>query len=168
MTEITPAKCAGLCENNKAVLVDVREPGEFKAARLEGSVNIPLGRIDAASLEALGSGQLVLVCNTGRRAKMAEDKLGERDNLCVLSGGLGACKNIEGLSLTKTAGAPLPLERQVQLAVSLMILSGLLIYVTLTPYGLILPLMAGAGLMVAALSGRCGMALFLARAPWNQ
>jgi len=49
-----------------------------------------------------------------------------------------------------------------------MILVGLLIYYFITPYGLFLPLMAGLGLMNAAVTGWCGMAKFLAIMPWNQ
>lgn len=73
-----------------------------------------------------------------------------------------------GFITEKAETGLLPLDRQVQLVVSSMILIGLLLYYFITPYGLFLPLMAGLGLMNAALTGWCGMAKLLAIMPWNQ
>ena len=42
--EVAPAECAGL--QPRPVLIDVREPGEFREAHLAGAVNLPRGVLE--------------------------------------------------------------------------------------------------------------------------
>lgn len=58
--------------------------------------------------------------------------------------------------------------RQVQLIVGIMILTGSALTHWVTPYGLILCAIAGAGLLQASLTGLCPMENILARMPWNK
>jgi rhodanese-related sulfurtransferase len=55
---------AGAC-----VLVDVREPGEFRTGHVPGSHNLPLSRFDAASLPK--DKKVVLICQSGMRSGTA-------------------------------------------------------------------------------------------------
>ncbi|MGE4481330.1 rhodanese-like domain-containing protein [Acidocella sp.] len=74
---------------NSVILVDVREPGEFEAARIEGAVNLPLSCFDPAALPA---GDVVLLCGVGKRSRLAAS-LCERAGVPVsghLQGGLAA------------------------------------------------------------------------------
>ena len=58
--------------------------------------------------------------------------------------------------------------RQVQIVVGfLSALGSLLALVVSTWFGLI-PLLLGCGLLFAGLTGTCGMAILLARMPWNR
>ena len=50
-------------------LVDVREPHEFAAGHIPGSVSMPLSRFDAQSLP--GEGRVVFSCAAGVRSKTA-------------------------------------------------------------------------------------------------
>ena len=61
-----------------------------------------------------------------------------------------------------------PLNQQVQIGASSMILLGLALYLFVTPWGLLLPLFAGLGLMNAGVTGVCGMSKLLVRMPWNK
>jgi rhodanese-related sulfurtransferase len=62
----------GLAERS-ILLVDVREPHEFAAARIPGAVNLPLSSFDPAMIEA-GPGQLVVFsCRSGVRSLTAID-----------------------------------------------------------------------------------------------
>lgn len=57
--------------------------------------------------------------------------------------------------------------RQVQLIVGCMVLAGSYLAWQVTPYGLLLTTLAGAGLLMASITGVCPMERVLARMPWN-
>ncbi|MDD3446124.1 MAG: rhodanese-like domain-containing protein [Zavarzinia sp.] len=54
-------------------LLDVREPWEFKLCRIEGSVNVPLGRLaDAIDPDTLNDGRpVIVICHHGFRSLRA-------------------------------------------------------------------------------------------------
>jgi rhodanese-related sulfurtransferase len=66
--------------NRGAVLVDVREPGEFVAGHVAGAIHVPLGRIRAqgpgaiAALPDAGC-DVLLVCQGGMRSRLAQGAL---------------------------------------------------------------------------------------------
>lgn len=74
--------------NEKPLLVDVREPSEFDAARIEGALLAPLATVEK-SLESTDRGrEIVLVCRSGRRSAKAYETLARR--------GFTSMKNLEG------------------------------------------------------------------------
>jgi rhodanese-related sulfurtransferase len=70
------------------VLIDVREPHEYAAGHMAGSVNIPLGEIEARLEELPASSAVVFMCRSGGRSRRA----------CELSvrGGLEYVSELEG------------------------------------------------------------------------
>ena len=67
-----------------ALIVDVREPEEYAAGHVPGAINIPRGVIDSQIWNHLGSSEkagqerpIVLQCQSGRRATLAAQTLGE-------------------------------------------------------------------------------------------
>ncbi len=91
-----------------APVVDVREPGEFASGAIPGSVNVPLGQVQARGIEALKAAgidvdapALVVVCRSGARSGRAclalRGALGERAR--NLAGGVVAWGS-RGLPLT--------------------------------------------------------------------
>ncbi|MFN7630579.1 MAG: DUF2892 domain-containing protein [Cyanobacteriota bacterium] len=58
--------------------------------------------------------------------------------------------------------------RQVQIAAGSLMLLGLILSTTLAPAWILLSWFVGAGLVLAGLSGFCGMARLLALMPWNK
>lgn len=67
--EISPAEVAALLKENKARLIDVREPWEFQAARVEGSVLIPMGDVPSRAHQELDPDErLVVMCHAGVRS----------------------------------------------------------------------------------------------------
>ncbi len=66
--DLTPGAVKALVDSGAAVLVDVREPGEFAAERIEGAMLFPLSAFDPATLP---SGRLVFQCGIGRRSLAA-------------------------------------------------------------------------------------------------
>ena len=58
------------------VLVDVREPEEWKEGHIDGAVLIPLGSISATSTNNLPHNKPIYIyCRSGHRAKLAEGAL---------------------------------------------------------------------------------------------
>ncbi len=67
--EISPAEAAVLLNESKARLIDVREPWEFAAAQISGSVLIPMGEVPARAHQELDPEErLVIVCHHGQRS----------------------------------------------------------------------------------------------------
>ncbi|MFP5207063.1 MAG: rhodanese-like domain-containing protein [Acidobacteriota bacterium] len=67
--EISPSETATLVREGKARLIDVREPWEFSAARIEGSLPMPMGEVPERAHQELDPDErLVLVCHLGIRS----------------------------------------------------------------------------------------------------
>lgn len=68
-----PSKQAHALVEGGARLVDVRTPGEFKAAHIPGAVNIPLDKLEARLAELPDKGaEIVVYCRSGRRSGIAQ------------------------------------------------------------------------------------------------
>jgi rhodanese-related sulfurtransferase len=63
---------------------------------------------------------------------------------------------------------PRPLMQQVQIVAGSLVLLGVVLGYLLNPAFFLLSGFVGAGLLFAGLSGWCGMALLLAKMPWNR
>jgi rhodanese-related sulfurtransferase len=67
--EIAPAEAAALVKEKGARLIDVREPGEFATAHVEGSVLMPMGDVPARAHQELDPEErLVILCHVGIRS----------------------------------------------------------------------------------------------------
>jgi rhodanese-related sulfurtransferase len=67
--EISPAEALDLLKDGKAKLIDVREPWEFETARIEGSVEMPMGDVPARAHQELDpDDRLVVICHHGMRS----------------------------------------------------------------------------------------------------
>jgi rhodanese-related sulfurtransferase len=67
--EISPAQAAALLKENKARLIDVREPWEFSTAQIAGSVLMPMGEVPSRAHQELDPEErLVILCHHGARS----------------------------------------------------------------------------------------------------
>jgi rhodanese-related sulfurtransferase len=67
--EISPAEAAALLRENKARIIDVREPWEFETACIAGSVLMPMGDVAARANQELDPDErLVVLCHHGQRS----------------------------------------------------------------------------------------------------
>ena len=85
----------------------------------------------------------------------------------IMQGGLNAWK-AAGYPVIVDRRQPLPLMRQVQIAAGALALGGSLGGLFLTSVLYVIPGFVGAGLMLAGMTGWCGMAKLLAVMPWNR
>lgn len=157
-------------DNHEAVLVDVREPAEHAAENITGATLLPLSQVSKASLPTLAGKKLVIHCRKGARGGAACEKLLAEDpalEIYNLEGGIEAW-NAAGLTVASSGKAFLPLDRQVQLTIGLLLLAGSLLGNLFSPTWFLLTGAIGAGLTVAGMTGFCGLARLMARMPWNQ
>jgi rhodanese-related sulfurtransferase len=150
-----------------AQLVDVRSGSEFASGHIPGAVNIPMHQIEAR-LDDLRPGiPIVLICQTGKRARMTAGLLEPcQRQISVLEGGTSAWIQA-GLPVVTSVKNRWSLERQVRLGAGLLVLVGAVLAFTIDVNWLFLSAFVGLGLTFAGLTDICPMAEILAKMPWN-
>lgn len=158
-----------LAGSRECQVVDVREFSEFNTERIAEARLVPLSRFEKRADEIDHSKPVYLVCRTGKRAAQAAEKLAGKGftDIHVVEGGMAAWTVAE-LPTIKGESGIWPLERQVRFAAGLLVLAGVALGFAITPYFFALSGFIGAGLVFAAVTDTCGMAMVLARMPWNQ
>jgi rhodanese-related sulfurtransferase len=172
---ISPSTLADLRRRGEPVtLIDVRTPAEFGEVHVDFAHNMPLDRLDPREVASLaGNAPVYFVCKSGTRSWKACEKLlaaGLKDMVSV-EGGTAACE---------AAGVPvvrgrkvMSLERQVRIAAGALVAVGAAL-AAFGPdafwqrIGMGLAGFVGCGLVFAGITDTCGMAMVIAKMPWNQ
>ena len=170
LTKINPVEAEALLRQG-ALLIDVREMDEHAREKIPGARNLPLSKLDEAALALHDGKPVIFHCRSGARtagqsARLAQ-KVGTACDAYVIEGGIDAWKKA-GLPVALDRRQPLELQRQVQIGAGSLALAGTLLGVFVSPLFFAVPAFVGAGLIVAGLTGFCGMARLLMRAPWNR
>ena len=167
---ITPERARSLIEEG-AILIDIREADEHARERIPGAHHLALSRLDEADLAVHQGKPVIFHCRSGARtlsnAGRLADRLGGGCDAYVVEGGLDAWRKA-GLPVATDRRAPLELQRQVQIGAGSMAFLGTLLGLLVSPWFFAIPLFVGGGLTVAGVTGFCGMAMLLMRAPWNR
>lgn len=161
-----------LHSQDKVFLVDVRSPLEFRQGYIPGSQNIPLKQIlsGETQLSSPEGKQICFVCQSGKRAELARAFLSEQAEAeaAILDGGVDSWR-AAGLPVEKDALVHgVSLVRQVQIIIGGLNLIALCLAWFVSSYWLLLPACTSLGLLLAGLTGFCGLALLLAKMPWNR
>jgi rhodanese-related sulfurtransferase len=148
-------------------LVDVRTPVEFAEVHAAGARLLPIDRLDAGAMKKGRNGEPVyLICKSGKRSTEAAERLEAAGlNVAVVSGGTEAWVQA-GLPVERQR--VISLERQVRLGAGLLVLLGVVLGALVSPWFLLLSGFVGAGLIFAGATDWCGMAMVLAKMPWNR
>ncbi len=145
--------------------LDVRSVAEFATGHVPGAVNIPMEQVESRMAD-LPQGPLVLICEGGSRAEIVAGWLGGGRDVTVLEGGTRAWRNAS-YPLIACTPCRWTLERQVRLIAGLVVLLGTVFSILINAKWVYLALLVGAGLTFAGLTNICGMAIVLAKMPWN-
>jgi rhodanese-related sulfurtransferase len=96
LTELSPAAVEKAMREQSIVLIDVREPREYAAERIDGALLFPLSTFDPATLPPPGGRQVVFHCGSGKRSAIAAGKCLERGigHGAHMAGGIQAWKNV--------------------------------------------------------------------------
>ncbi|MDP3802776.1 rhodanese-like domain-containing protein [Brevundimonas sp.] len=94
LTPLSAAEVAARITAGKAVLVDIREPGEVAQERIAGSIIKPLSIFEAADLDVQPGRDVIYMCRSGARTGMNCVRLAAciPGEAFVLEGGLNAWK----------------------------------------------------------------------------
>jgi rhodanese-related sulfurtransferase len=169
---ISPQQLADLCKSGKIDLIDVRTPVEYRELHVAAARNVPLDKLDPATVLQTRNGSrdepLYLICRSGSRGRQACAKF--------FAAGFTKVINVEGGTLAWVEGGlpvvrgqkAISLERQVRIAAGSLVLLGALLGWLVHPALVALSAFVGAGLVFAGVTDTCGMGLLLARMPWNQ
>jgi rhodanese-related sulfurtransferase len=147
-------------------LIDVRSAAEFAVGHIPGAINVPMEQVEAR-MGDIGEGPLVVVCEAGTRAAIVAGWLEAKQPVSVLAGGTAAWRKA-GFPLVSCAPFRWTLERQVRLAAGMIVLIASVLAAFVNPRWVYLAMFVGAGLTFAGATNICGMAVVLARMPWNQ
>ncbi len=80
-------KLGEVISQQKATIVDVRTPAEFKSGHVKGAINIPLNSIGNADKKLKGKEPIVLCCASGMRSGQAKKLLAQKGYSQVYNGG---------------------------------------------------------------------------------
>ncbi len=166
---ISPQELAAALAAVGCQLIDVREPVEHAEAHVKGAKLIPLGQIEARCSEIDRQRPVIVMCHAGKRGQSAADKLHKLgfNGVRNLEGGMLAWR-AAGMACVEGSRKGIPLMRQVQILVGVWVFVGSLLALLVDPQWVYLPMFFGAGLIFAGTTGFCGLALLLAKLPWNR
>ena len=168
MQLITTDDCKPLLDNSDVAIIDVRESGEFLASAIPGAIHMPLSTIDPQGVDALDASRVVVYCLSGVRAAQAAQAIqASTKSVYVLSGGIRAWQAQGGAVHTRRV-IRFTIMQQVQMVVGAGVVSGWVLAQVHHPYWIAMSVGMGTGLLIAGLSGWCGMAKVLAKLPWNR
>ena len=99
--EISVLEAARMVEAGEAVLLDVREPDEWRAVRAPGALHIPMRQLSISTDRLPPAGTIACICHVGARSAVVAEAL--------VGAGYGAVNVFGGMDAWETAG--LPVER---------------------------------------------------------
>jgi rhodanese-related sulfurtransferase len=150
-----------------ARLIDIRGADEHARERIPGAVNVPLDRIGELPRDGC---TIVFHCKSGMRTATNAVQLGAAAGgapTYILEGGIDAWRHA-GQPTVIDRSQPLEILRQVQITAGALVLTGVLLGLFVAPGFFGLSAFVGAGLMLAGVTGWCGMANLLSVMPWNR
>ena len=156
-------------DQDKAILIDVREPDEYVREHIPQAHLVPLSGFNPEDFPREHDKIAVFHCRSGTRTEAAAPqilKTGFKE-VYQLEGGLQSWRKA-GLGVNENAKAPISIMRQVQIAAGSLVVLGIVLAIFVSPWFMALSGFVGAGLMFAGISGICAMATLLSRMPWNR
>ena len=157
--------------NQSLIYIDVRTPKEFQSVHIPGTRNIPLSELPGyvPELQRLAEEhRLIFVCRTHNRAQQALDYVQAQGitNAAVLDGGVSLWAARE--TGAKPGHQGMSIEGQVRAITGSLILLGVGLGFLINHWFLLLPALAGIGLIHAGLTDSCLMGNVLSHVPGNR
>lgn len=164
---ISPQQADKLVQEQQAVLIDVREPEEYRSLRIPSALLQPLSVLALLPDDQDKDKPAIYFCRSGRRTGAHLETLDQRGHAStyIIDGGILAWQQA-GLPVGH-AEIPPSIMRQVHIVAGSLVLLSVLLGRAIPAFHLLAGLV-GAGLLYSGLSGQCGMAAVLQRMPWNK
>jgi len=157
-------------KNNPSVdFINVCTPAEYKEKHIRGVRSVPLDEIEKHIQEFSDKRTIYVHCRSGRRGVAAIEKLsslGVKAELVNVEGGIMAWEEA-GFETGKLTSR-ISLMRQTFIAAGALVVLTQVLALTVSSIWAVLTGLVGAGLLIAGLTGWCGMTMLLAKMPWNK
>ena len=166
---ISPEETYRRLQEDEIILVDIRDVPEVEEISIPGALLAPLLVVEQQLLHMPDAPDkpLVFTCRSGRRTEAAAERLAALPHAAYqMQGGLVAWAKA-GLPVERHPAPPMSIMRQMQVAAGSLVLCGTLGSFHWPPL-VWLAAFVGAGLLVAGVTGFCGMAVLLGKMPWNR
>lgn len=162
---------AKISSDSSIELIDVRTPAEYREVHAETARNIPLDVINPKDVMENRTTRMdqpiYIICRSGNRSGKACE--------AFIKAGYENVVNVEGgTNAWDSAGLPvvrgrktISLERQVRITAGFLALLGSALAFADVRFACLSGFI-GAGLMFAGITDTCGMAMVLAKMPWNR
>lgn len=171
---ITSQEAQEWLTSGEAILIDVREPDEFKTEHIAYALSLPLSSIENnfSSLNIPTSKKIIFQCLKGMRGEQACTLINQKEccnnEIYNITGGINAWKET-GLPTVTFGSAPkISIFRQVQIIVGGLVAMMTLIGLSGATIGFYIAGLFGAALCTAGITGWCGLAILLSKMPWNK
>lgn len=169
MEQVNPKELNARLHDNDhdEILIDVREPVEYKDGRIPEAENMPLEDLADHVAELRKYATVYVTCGSGVRSKKACEVLEARGlkHIVNVSGGFTAWRRAGFKTLG--SGARIPIIQQVMLTAGGLIVLAFILALLVHPYFILMALIVGMGLVFAGATGICFMAWVLGKMPWN-
>lgn len=158
-----------LSGDGECQVIDVREFSEFNSERVAEAKLMPLSNFERHAADIDHSKSVYLMCRSGNRATQAAERLAAKGftDIHVIKGGMQAWAAAD-LPVVLGESKVWSLERQVRFTAGILILTSVILGFAVSQYFFIVSGLLGAGLTFAGATDWCGMAMVLARMPWNK
>lgn len=172
---IDVANALEMIKSDDAVLIDVREPDEFKQEHIAYAMSVPLSSVEEGIkfLDIPKNKTILFQCLKGTRGQMACERVEAlqdcANEIANIDGGIEAWKNND-LPVISSGGKGhgLSIFRQVQIIVGSLIALCVMLGFSGTTAGFVVAGFFGAALLFAGVSGWCGLGILLSKMPWNK
>ena len=168
MPTIAAKTALAMVPNDQAVIVDVREPAEFRDGHLPTAINLPSTKFQVERYHDFGDRAICLSCQTGRCAGRVADKLKQNgiSNVFLLEQQMAALADA-GVGVDGT-NAGWSIDRQFRMALGLLLAIFLMGYTLWSTAFLIIPVILCLGLINAAITDKCYLRMGIAMLAWNR
>ncbi|HIP32716.1 MAG TPA: rhodanese-like domain-containing protein [Crocinitomicaceae bacterium] len=166
MKTISLSEANQAIKESKAVIIDVREQKEFTDSNISGSINLPSSKFVIADIDQYRDKSIIIVCQSGNRAKKIYSLLNESGKLDISILEL----HIEDLrmdQLTRIQKGWL-VDRQFRFFIGVLLLIFILGQTYLSPNFILIPIILCTGLIITAIIDKCYMRIGIAMMPWNK
>ncbi|MFD2204564.1 rhodanese-like domain-containing protein [Kiloniella antarctica] len=167
--KISPSDLFERMKADNFVLIDIRSVQEYQEEYLRGSKNIPIEEFGSYDFSKDYNKAAIFYCRRGRRTSQAADFLNKYPfkEVLILEGGIMAWK-AKNLSTVKSTKSPIDLMRQVQIIAGGLVSIGAILGFFVNSNYIAISGFVGVGLLLAGISGVCGLARVLRLMPWNK
>ncbi|MCW5590432.1 MAG: rhodanese family protein [Legionellales bacterium] len=150
-------------------IIDIRDADEYAREHIPGSQNIPISQLSQVNLTSAQNKIVIFYCKLGNRTRAQQQRLSASglSPIYCLSGGIEQWKRC-GFAVVANPKAPLEIMRQVQIIAGSLMLLGIILAYSVATIFIFLSVFVGVGLIIAGVSGFCGMAKLLMYMPWNK